>query len=246
MTVPRVVAIAQARLGSDRLPGKVLQDLGGRSLVQRLADVLHAARRLDGIVFAIPERDADLAEHLQDVADVQVHLGPEHDVLARYVGAGEAAGADVVVRVTGDCPLLDPQLVDEAVAAFLRSEADYLTVEGHARGLGDVEVASLDALRLADRRAPADSPHREHVMTWLATHDDEVDVVEVQAQGGAHRPDLRVCVDTPEDLAVVRAVWDVLLPTRPPTEAEVIAVLDAHPEVRALNQAVVQKPPPPR
>lgn len=242
-----MVAIAQARLGSDRLPGKVLLEVGGRAIVDRLLDVLQRTSTLDTIVLAVPDADDALIRHVvQHHPDVLVHAGPEDDVLSRYVGAAASAHADVIVRITGDCPLLDPAVVDHAVATFLASTADYLTVEGHARGLGDVEVCTAAALDLADREAAADSPHREHVMTWLATHGDQVEVVVVQAEGPLHRPDLRACVDTAEDLALVRATWAGLDPGAPPAALEVIRFLDAHPEVRALNAGVVQKPAPER
>ncbi|MCC6214419.1 MAG: hypothetical protein IT376_06095 [Polyangiaceae bacterium] len=243
----RVVAIAQARMGSSRLPGKVLKRAGTASILAHLVRRLQRARTLDAVVVATTDRAADdPLEAVTASLGVALHRGPEHDVLRRYADAARAASAAVIVRVTGDCPLLDPHEVDRVVEAFLErrgtpGEVDYATNQAGAdrripRGY-DVEVVSRAALERADREATAPGD-REHVLPWisrgegglraLVTHPEGVD-------GGG----FRVTVDTAADLTLVRAVVAAL--GEDAGLSEVVEFLSAHPEVAALNAGVAQK-----
>ena len=122
----RITAIIQARIGSTRLPGKVLMDLGGKSVLSRVVDRLRRAKRLDEIVVAITDSVADDAI-VRECHQLKVGYfrGPENDVLDRYQRAARVYAAQVVVRITADCPLIDPQLVDETIGAFQQQRADY-------------------------------------------------------------------------------------------------------------------------
>ncbi len=167
----KTVAIIQARMTSSRLPGKVLADLGGKPLIERMIARVRRARALDAIWLATTAKTTDdpLAT-LCDRLGVPVHRGDEHDVLARFLGAARAAEADIVVRLTADCPMSDPALIDEIVADYGKGGADYVSnvlVRTYPDGL-DVEVFSCAALE--DAAANATEPfHREHVTPWLQT-----------------------------------------------------------------------------
>ena len=123
----KVVAIVQARMGSTRLPSKVMKEIGGVPMIELLLARLSRAKEVDQIVVAtsVDEKNGFLATHVEELGYLCVR-GSENDVLQRYLDAAYASKADIVVRVTGDCPLIDPTLVDEVVARFKREQVDYL------------------------------------------------------------------------------------------------------------------------
>ena len=248
----RVVAVVQARLGSQRLPGKVLRDLTGDDPATRGFTVLdwclhrlRGARHLDEVVVATSTSEEDDAlvsycgEHRYPV-----WRGELHDVLSRVVGAAEQRAADVLVRVTADCPLVDPGVVDRVVAEHLRAGADFTANRlppPHHRtypvGL-DVEVATMAAMRraVAEATAPA---HREHVMPYLY-ETGEFEVCVVESDAGDHGR-VRWTVDTPEDLAAVAA-----LVRRPGVRLgtpwqELLAAWQDDPALAELNAEVRQR-----
>ena len=244
---PRVVVIAQARMGSSRLPGKVLQRAGGRTLLEHLVRRVRRSQFVNEIVIATTTAAAD--DELELSArelGVPVFRGSEDDVLSRYAGAAAQAQAEVVVRVTGDCPLLDEHELDRVIESFLARRAgpepaDYATnqagpVRRIPRGL-DVEVMSREALDRAQREA-LDPGDREHVTPYLYREPGRFRTLVTHYPGGDFSG-LRLTVDTPEDLALIRALLDALGPDA--TFPEVAEYLTRHPELRALNAGVSQK-----
>lgn len=239
----RTIGVIQARMGSGRLPGKVLMPLGGRSV---LGWVVRAARRsgaLDDLIVAtseLPENDEIAAEAGR--LGVACHRGPEDDVLARFLGALDELGAipaDAVMRFTADCPLLDPAVIAQAVATFRAvPDLDYLsTSTPHTlpRGLG-VELASVRALRAIE--PVATGYHRVHVTSYFLEHTAGFRVL-----GLTYPPfdgELRATLDTAEDLQLIKAAvakfGDAPIPHR-----ELIDWLNLNPQVRALNAGVQQK-----
>ena len=172
---PRVVAIIQARMGSSRLPSKTMMDLAGTPLLDRLLRQLSGATTLDEVVVATSVNPADDAIELFAAGrGFRVIRGSEQDVLSRYVIAAEAADADIVVRLTADCPLHSPDTVDEVVGAFLGARADYAcNTNPYTRPDGqDVEVFTKNILNRA--AAAEDGPNREHVTPWMRCSPDVV------------------------------------------------------------------------
>ena len=182
----KTVAIVQARLGSTRLPDKVLKPVGGRPMIALLLARLARCRELDQIVVATADdaRNQPLADQVAALG-YACFRGSEHDVLERFVGAARMAQADAVVRITGDCPLMDPALVDEAVRRFRSSAVDYLSYVAPATfpdGL-DIEVFSSAALLRASQETDR-AFDREHVTPYLResgrftqavfTHDEDL------------------------------------------------------------------------
>jgi len=244
MSRPRVVIVIQARMGSSRLPGKVLMDLHGRPLLERQIERLRRSRTADAIAIATSadERDDAIAALAQRLG-IASFRGDEEDVLARFAGAADTFQADVVVRVTADCPLIDPDLLDRCVARLLDDPGlDYVsnTLERtYPRGL-DVEVLTRDALERAHREA-SDPDDREHVTRFVWRQPGRFRLGGV-ADGDDHSA-LRWTVDTQEDLEVVRAVFDDLYPDRPAfTYADALAHAAEHPAIHARNRHVRQKP----
>ena len=238
-----VVAIVQARMGSTRLPGKALADLGGRPILEHVVRRVRRAATVDEVIVATTDRPADDAiESLCARLKVRCYRGDEEDVLRRFLGAIEGTRADVVVRVTADCPLLDPAVIDRVVRARARAKADYASnglERSWPRGF-DVEAVRVEALAVADRLAR--QPHeREHVTPAIYEHPDRFRVMNVLAPPGARAPELRVCVDTAEDLEVVRRIMAESEDPDGLRDEEVVAFLQSHPDVRSINAHVRQK-----
>ncbi len=238
----RVVAIIQARIGSSRLPGKVLEDLAGRSMLARVIDRLLAARRVDEVVVATstaPGDDAVVREAGR--WGCGVHRGSEADVLQRYAQAARGFRAEAIVRVTADCPLLDPSVVDQVIDA-LGLDVDYASnthTRTYPRGL-DVEALHRDTLERLDRLATS-SAAREHVTAFVMEQPGLFRCRSVLARGDDS--DLRWTVDTEADLATIRSLYTNLAEVRERRPyGEVVAAIRARPELAAGNIHVVQKP----
>lgn len=237
--MPRVAVVTQARTGSTRLPGKVLLHAGGRTFLDHHLDRLHRTG-IDVVVATTTNPLDDPIAELATARGVTAHRGSEHDVLARYAGAVRELGLDVVVRVTSDCPLVDPAMVSEAVAAWTAAgDPDlYLSnalVRTFPRGF-DLEVFGGARLLRADAQATA-AHQREHVTPWLY---ESAGARLRNLARSEDRSAYRVTLDTTEDLVLLRVLFEE-------HEAHlldcdgVVAVLDAHPELVALNAHVGQK-----
>jgi spore coat polysaccharide biosynthesis protein SpsF len=239
----RLVAVVQARTGSTRLPGKVLRDLGGRPV---LAWVLAAARdsgECDEIVVATTTEPADDAvAALATQLGARVVRGPVDDVLTRYLMATMAVGVssdDGIIRLTSDCPLLDPRVIAECARRFAAGDVEYVTTDhDHTVAHGfDVEVVSVDLLRRIG--GVATGADRVHVTSYIARHDDEFRVASV-----AFDPccaDLRVTLDEPADAVLLDAIVDQL-GYRSNDWRAVVALLRSRPDLVAVNARVAVKP----
>lgn len=241
----RIVVVVQARMTSTRLPGKVLVDVEGRPMLAHQIDRLKRSRAATEVMIATTAGATD--DPVADLArtmELRCFRGDEHDVLSRYVGAACDANADVVVRCTADCPLIDPGVVDRVIEALLTETepVDYAsnTLErSYPRGL-DVEAFHADTLGRLDRIARS-APAREHVTFHL--HSERPDlflkrsVVDVEDNS-----DLRWTVDTPEDLEFVRRIYrEMNLANRFQPYGEVVGYVRNHPELIEINRQVVQK-----
>lgn len=239
---PFVGAIIQARMGSSRLPGKVLMDIAGASMLARVVTRVRAATTVQQVVVATTTSASDdpIAESCARLG-VALFRGSEPDVLDRYYQAAVHFGFDVVVRVTSDCPLLDPAIIDKVVQPLLEPGANVDFAANtldrtFPRGL-DVEVASIDALRRVWQ--VAQQPYeRAHVFPYIYEHRDEFETVNI-ASAVSHAT-MRWTVDTPEDLAFVREVAGAMAPDVAEWRT-VLALVARHPEWLALNQAIRQK-----
>ena len=233
------VAVIQARMGSQRLPGKVLRPLGGRPV---LSWVLRAATRstCEQIIVATtwrPEDDevADLAN--QFGMGVRAFQGDTDDVLSRFLAAtSQLSPSDVVVRLTADNPLVDPALIDAAALALERAGADLCRIHGVPLGVGAGAVR-LGALRRSD--AHASGFHRAHVTSYIKARPEDYEHVEITLEPDAS--DLRVTLDTPEDArlldALVQEFGDTVIPWR-----DLVSLLRTRPDLVALNAEVSQRP----
>ncbi len=203
-----VVAVITARLGSSRLPGKVLADLGGQSLLAHVIGSVRQAKGVDAIVVATTQKPEDelLAASALELG-VEVFRGSEEDVLERFYLAAKAFGAEVVVRLTVDNPLLPAELVDQVVERHLATAADYtcnFLPPSFPDGF-EVEVLSMAVLDQLHRNAKKPE-EREHVTWYIRTHPEEFHIENVAAE--VDRSDLLLSVDTPDDLERVRLAYE--------------------------------------
>lgn len=241
----RVVAIVQARMGSQRLPGKVLMDIAGLPMLAHGVQRLSRATRVDEVLVATSDSPADAPiVAFAHTYGLRVYTGSETDVLRRYADAAEWARATAIVRITGDCPLIDPEIVDSVVEAYLDSDVDLASnviERTYPRGL-DTEVFSIGLLRYLDRFAG--KPHeREHVTAHVYLNRDQFWLASVETQGPLARPELRFCVDTGDDLAFVREVFGRLGGSGNAfTALDVVSLLEREPALTAINAHVEQKP----
>lgn len=238
------VVIVQARMTSTRLPGKVLMDLAGRPMLAQQLRRLQRCRRVDEIVVATTTNAADdPVVALARAEGVRDFRGSERDVLSRYAGAARETRADLVVRVTADCPLIDPETVDRVIGAAQDDAAacDYASnviQRTYPRGL-DAEVLYADALARLDRlaRSPAG---REHVTHFLLNERPELFLMRSVTDSEDHS-DLRWTVDTADDMAMVRRLYDELnLGREFRGYREILAYVRAHPELAGMNAHVPQ------
>lgn len=208
----KTVCVIQARLGSKRLPGKVMMNLGGKPVWQWVYDQLKKAKHIDQVVFALADEPSVMvmAEKLQD-ATIDYMIGPSDDVLERYYLASQLFEADIVVRITCDCPLSNPQMVDQLIYLKEHSQFDYVSnidPPTFPNGL-DVEVFSQDVLRkLKDKRLT--DYDREHVTPKVRQCSDFTRLSVSQNINQSH---LRITLDTPSDFvfltSLIRAYPDI-------------------------------------
>ncbi len=233
--------IVQARLGSTRLPGKVMMDLAGRTVLWHVLSRCRAIPGADVVVCATTTAAADDAVVAEaERCGAVVFRGSESDVLDRYHGAAVAVGADVVMRVTSDCPLIDPEVCGAVLRLRAEQGADYACNNmppSWPHGL-DCEAFTMAALSRA--AAAATQPNeREHVTPWIRS---AVCLRRANLAGpGGATARLRWTLDYPEDLAFFRAAAAHLEP--PPAIPDwhaVAAMLDRHPEIALINAGVAR------
>ena len=206
-----VACIVQARMTSTRLPGKVMLPLAGEPVIRH---VLRRCRKIEGVgrvVLAVPDSPASRPLEAEAMAlDIACVRGPEHDVLARFHRAAMLVGADVVVRVTADCPLLDPVLCGDVLRPVLEGRAAYASnvlPRGYPKGM-DCEAFTFTALNAAYRLATRDYD-REHVTPWLQRN--TLPRVNIDGPGGS-LADLRLTLDTEEDYRFLSTIFERLPP----------------------------------
>jgi spore coat polysaccharide biosynthesis protein SpsF (cytidylyltransferase family) len=233
----KIVAVVQARMGSARLPGKALTPLAGTPALEHVLRRTMQASTVGDVVLATTTSGADdvlcaIAHRLR----VNVFRGDAKDVLARVVGAARSADADVVVRITADNPMVDPGIIDTVTQAFVKSGAEYASntiPPTWPKGL-DVEVVSLEALQVSAKEARAKDA-REHVTLYIKATAGRFKLVNVVAPTEHAWPDLRLTLDTADDLKFISAIFDAFhWQAGFPPAAAVIEWVRSHPHARRL------------
>jgi spore coat polysaccharide biosynthesis protein SpsF (cytidylyltransferase family) len=235
----RTVAVIQARTGSTRLPGKVLEPIGGLPLIAWTIAAVSAVPGVDAIVLATTDSPGDdpLAEMIERRGDMLLHRGSTHDVLGRVWGAISPLEPDIVIRQTGDNPFADPDIMAAQFRHLIDAGLDYVGIAGLPYGIG-AEVVRIEALRAAHEEA-TEAADREHVLPYVYGQPERFRVGALEEPPPWHHS--RYTVDTEADLALARALadrWGAGPPTR---LADLEAIVAAEPGLAALNAKIPQR-----
>lgn len=230
--------VIQARMGSTRLPGKTLKEVLGKPLLFYLIERLKKSKNASRIILAIPKKDQALMDFAEKHKIIAV-AGPEEDVLSRFGKVASEYPSDAIVRITADCPLMDPLIIDAMIAKF--EGLDYLSntlIRTFPRGL-DVEVFSKKALENALKEAEKPE-EREHVTPYFYRHPEKFQLENFLYKTDESR--YRWTVDTKEDFELVKKIIEALYPKKPHFDLEdMLALSKKHPEWDKINQHVLQK-----
>jgi spore coat polysaccharide biosynthesis protein SpsF len=240
----KTVIIDQAHMTSTRLPGKVMKEVLSKPLLEYQIERLKRVNEADGLIIATTGNDSDqpiveLCERL----GIAYYCGSEEDVLSRYYEAASEFGADIVVRVTSDCPLIDPAVMDRVIKLYKdnRDNYDYVSntlTRSYPRGM-DTEVFSYKVLKEAFINAK-EKPEREHVTPYICWHPERYKLGNVQYHDDQSRH--RWTVDQIEDFLLIESIIKALYPIKPHFNMEdVLNILKENPEWVDLNAGVEQK-----
>jgi spore coat polysaccharide biosynthesis protein SpsF len=240
----KTAAIIEARMASTRLPGKILLPVLGKPLLELLVERLQWAHRLDQIIVATTDKPSD--DVLEDFAlrlGIGLFRGSEDDVLDRVLRAAEQYKVKIIVEVTGDCPLIDPLIVDRVVEAYQNNRVDYVSnvlKRTYPRGL-DVQVFSTALLKKVAglTRDPVD---HEHVSLYIYSHPESFTLMNVDSGLAEKYREVRLTVDTKEDFNLIREIFERLYGKNPKFGlSEVLRLRDQNPELQKINSHIQQK-----
>ena len=240
----KVVAIIQARMGSTRLPGKVMKEILGKPVILWDLDRIFLSKLIDEIVVAVPygkENDV-IVDTIKEYNDkIVTTRGSEDDVLDRYYQAAVQTNADVVVRITSDCPLIDPVVIDNVIEQFLDDDCDYCSnslTRTYPRGL-DTEVFSFKSLEEVWNEAKKDY-EREHVTPYIIENPDKFKLLNVA--NDIDLSHLRWTLDTKDDFEFIGAVYKSIYPKKQLfLMDDILELLDKEPELIEINRHIEQK-----
>ncbi len=234
----KIVAIIQARIGSTRLPGKVLREIMGRPMLSFMLERLSFCDLIDEIVIATTtsERDKPIVEFCLK-NNISYYRGSENDVLDRFYNTAVESGANIILRLTADCPLIDPRIIDKIISQFTKnSNLDYMnTAPTYPEGV-DAEIFTFFALEKAWNNAKLNT-EREHVTAHIWSNPKEFNFTSLQYSRDLSK--YRFTVDEPEDFEVVKSIFVALYKEKGIFHLEnIIDYLDSHPDVFKLNQNI--------
>ena len=237
----KIVAMIQARMGSTRLPGKVMRDLGGDTVLARVVRRVERSEEIERVIVATSDAESDemIVKECRRLG-VDCFRGSEDDVLDRYYQAAKSLSPDVVVRITSDCPAIDPEIVDKTILAFRKARADYgsnALERTYPRGL-DNEVMTLAALERCWKEAR--HPYqRAHVTPYVYENPSLFRMVSVK--GDADYSQHRWTLDTADDLDFLRALYGQLGNRDDFSWREALAVVEDKPALAEMNRHIAQK-----
>ena len=227
-------------MGSERLPGKMMLEVAGKPLLGHLIDRVKQVRGVDSIVIATPDtKPNDVIEAYCKEAGVSCFRGSEDDVLGRMVGALEQEGADIGIEIYGDSPLIDPRLVEECFVEYKKGGCDWVGNDRkntYPSGMF-TETFSVSALQNSATKT-SDPAVREHGTLYVRQHPDEYKQKNIEGKGKLNRPDVHLDIDSPEDFALFESIVTHFAPRNDFSLEEILAYLDAHPDIAKGNQHV--------
>ncbi|MNW44049.1 3-deoxy-manno-octulosonate cytidylyltransferase [compost metagenome] len=240
--VLKTVAIVQARMRSTRLPGKVMKNLKGKTVLQHVVDRISQVPEIDQIVIATTSQSID--EQIVDEAlnlGIKVYRGSEEDVLSRYYEAALESDADTIIRITSDCPIIDSEVISDIIRCYQNGDFDYVSntiSRTYPRGL-DVEVFSFSSLQAAHNEAN-NNEYREHVTPFIYNHPARFKLYAFKAKNDYSR--YRWTLDTIEDWTLIEKIYENLYKKGEIfTWRNVLDLMEAEPYLAEINANVEQK-----
>lgn len=230
----KTVCIIQARRQSSRLKNKILMELNGKPILQHVVERCSKIKNVDQVIIAAPDDPYEnKVEELANKLAIKCYRGSMDDVLARYWGASQIANSDYIMRVTADCPLIDPELCAMLVDQVQSQGMDYGTLDGWPHGL-DCEVFTKDMLEEAHKHANK-AVDREHVTLWIKKQMD-AKILRLVPDDGDYFNSNRWVVDYPEDYEFMKAVFHFIPENAPyPDWKQILNITQEHPELKAIN-----------
>ncbi|KHF39884.1 cytidylyltransferase domain-containing protein [Halalkalibacter okhensis] len=238
----KIVAIIQARMGSTRLPGKILKKVMGKTLLEYQLERVRRAKQIDEIIIATTEKkEDDVIVQICNQNSIRCFRGSEENVLERYYKAGLKYHADLIVRLTSDCPLIDPFIIDRVITTYLQHNYDYVsnTIERtYPRGI-DVEVFSMSILQEVYNEAST-LAQREHVTPFIYQNPIRFKLGNVRY--GTNESRQRWTVDTNEDFELISKIITLLYPTNKNfTIEDILKLIKNNPDLEKVNSHIEQK-----
>jgi len=236
-----IIAIVQARMGSTRLPGKVLLNLEDKTVLEHVVERIRSSKYVDDIVVAttISKDDLRIVELCANLR-ISVYCGSEDDVLDRYYQAAKLFKADNVVRITSDCPVIDPKIIDDAITLHSKNDVNYTSntlKETYPDGQ-DVEVFTFTSLRTAWKDAKLAS-EREHVTPYIRNNPDIFKHASLEYKEDFSQK--RWTLDNAEDLEFLRLIYKYLYNKNPLFNMDdILALIDEKPEIEKINQHIIR------
>lgn len=240
----KIIATIEARMTSSRLPGKVLMQAAGKPMLEHLVNRLRQVPSLNEIVLATTVNAADdVLAAFASQQGISCYRGSEDDVMSRVVAAAESVAADVIVEITGDCPVIDPMLIEQAIRIFMANRADYVNnveVPSYPGGM-DTQVYRLETLKRSAAMTDDVLDH-EHVTLHIRNHPEIFSHLYIVAPPDLHWPDLHLVLDEPKDYELLKRVIEHFEPINPLFSClDVIHLLRNKPDWVALNHDVRRK-----
>ncbi|HMQ67446.1 MAG TPA: glycosyltransferase family protein [Ignavibacteria bacterium] len=239
-------AFIAARMGSERMPGKVLKELAGIPSLVHIFNILNESKLVDdyAVLTSILSED-DVIADLCEKHNVKVFRGPVNDVLGRFRIAGEELKPERIIRVTGDDPLMDPEIIDKVISEHMNGDYDYssnMVERTYPRGM-DTEVIEYKAMESCWNGTfnDIDEDDREHVTLFIRRHPEIFSINSVKNEGESNE-DIRLCLDTEEDADLLTEIFRNLYKNRPIRLPEILDFLKNNPELRNINSNIQQKP----
>jgi len=238
----KVVVIVQARIGSTRLPNKVIKKIKNKMILDYVIERLNFCKKVNDIIIATTTNNKDdILEKYALENKIKYYRGSEEDVLSRYFYTAKKFKADIIVRITSDCPLIDPDIVDYIIKKHIEKKADYTSnviKRTFPRGL-DTEVFNFETLEVTYNNA-IQKYQREHVTTYMIEHPEKFTLQNIEARGKLKRPDIRITLDTIEDFKLINKIFLHFKNLNFKTK-DIVNFFNENPKLIDINKNIIQK-----
>jgi spore coat polysaccharide biosynthesis protein SpsF len=238
----KIDVIVEARTSSTRLPGKILFEVLERPLLELMIERLRNIKLIDDIIVATTiKKEDDIIVSLCNKLDIPTFRGSENDVLGRVLNASKEFNTEIIVEITSDNPLVDPNLCDEVIKSYINNCPKFDIVSHHVPlGLCNAHVFSANLLGYIDKitKHPTD---REHVVNFFMKNPDDFEIFHFEPERNLLRPELRLTMDYKEDYEVIKSIYENLYTIKPNfTSYDIIKYLDNNPKIKNLNKDCIQ------